>query len=52
MFRIEEAEMHEHMQAIKQQVEEGRIRSEAGRSQKDRHPPYWIVLLTFLHLRK
>lgn len=52
MFRIEETEMHEHMQEIKQQVEKGRMKSEAGRAKKETRPPYWIVLLTFLHLRK
>ncbi|MGO1058652.1 hypothetical protein ACTL32_05885 [Planococcus sp. FY231025] len=52
MFRIEETEMHEHMQAIKQQVEKGRMKSEVWRAKTETSPPYWIVLLTFLHLRK
>lgn len=52
MFHIEKSEMYEHMHTIKKDVEEERMKSEARRAMKETKPPYWIILLTFLHLRK
>lgn len=40
MFRIEESEMRERMHAIKKEVEDGRIKSEARRMEKETRPPY------------
>lgn len=52
MFQVVESEMREHMHAIKEEVQQARVESRTVKAKKAGIPPYWILLLTMVQIRK
>lgn len=52
MFRTDEFVVRQKMEDIRTEIERDRMRSQFKKTEKQKGTPFWIVLLTFLHLHK
>ncbi|MBZ5199991.1 hypothetical protein HU147_02070 [Planomicrobium chinense] len=52
MFRTDEFVVRQRMKDIRTEIERDRMRSQFKKTGKQKGTPFWIVLLTFLHLHK
>lgn len=52
MFRTDEIVVRQRMEDIRTEIERDRMHSRFKKDGKQKRPPFWIVLLTFLHLQR
>lgn len=52
MFTTDEMEMRQRMADMRADVERERASGKREKADKENRPPYWIMLLTMLNLRK
>lgn len=52
MYTSDEMEMRQKMADMRADVERGRASRKEGKEDEENRPPYWIMLLAMLNLRK
>lgn len=52
MFRTDEQIVHQKISDMRAEVELNNLKKQLKKQKKQAQPPFWIVLLTLLHLRK
>lgn len=52
MFRTDEQTVRQKISDMRDEVQLNNLNKQLRKQKKQAYPPFWIVLLTILHLRK